>query len=214
MKTSKPISTISYNTERFLAEKIYYWKKQGLIEYGMWIKHEPDVDGKKEHFHVYLQPSKLIQTEFLVDDSIEIDTNWKPLDEKFLSVLSEDEQKKEIEAHEKKRYFKMNVFHSSKPDDWILYAIHDEKYLTQKNLSRNCHYEIGDIKATCDDTLNEMISQAYDKNNNKLEFRIIEAIKKEMTWSQIVGSGMIPIRQMAGARLYYMALTGQDKNIL
>lgn len=187
MKTSKPIATISYNTEKFLREKIYYWKKQGIIEYGMWILHQPDVDGDKAHYHVYLQPSKLIQTEDLINDSCELDpTNpEKPL--------------------------KMTVFKSSETNNWILYALHDEKYLTEKGLSRNIHYEANQIESTCEDTFYEMLSCAFDYRNNKLEFRIIEAINQGQSWTNIVSSGMIPIRQMAGARLFYMALTGQDK---
>ena len=201
MKTSKPISTISYNTERFLREKIFYWKKQGKIEYGMWIEHKPDVDGKKAHYHVYLQPAKLIQTEDLINDAIEIDPNWQPL-----ADGATDEEKIQ---HEKKRYLKMNVFFSSKADDWILYGLHDEAYLREKNLMRNEHYEISDIQATCDDTLLQMISSAFDYRNNKLEFRIIDAVNNGQSWTDLVRSGMIPLRYMTGAKLLYQALTGQ-----
>ena len=203
MNTSKPISTISYNTEKYLREKIYYWKQQGFIEYGMWILHQPDVDGDKAHYHVYLQPTKLIQTENLINDSIEIDPNWKPLD------FYGDE--KEKEQHEKKQFLKMTVFKSSEPSNWILYGLHDEAYLTQKGLSRNIHYDVSDIQSTCDDTLLDMLSSAFDFRNNKLEFRIIDAVNKGVSWQDMVKSGMIPIRQIAGARLLYSALTGQEK---
>lgn len=187
MKTSKPISTISYNTESFLREKIYYWQREGFIEYGMWILHQPDVDGDKAHYHVYLQPAKLIQTEYLVQNSCEFDPNYpeKPL--------------------------KMNVFHSSKFEDWILYGLHDEAYLAEKGLMRNVHYEVSDIEATCDNTLMEMLSRAFDMRNNKLEFRIIDAVRNGQNWQQMVSSGMIPLRHITGARLLYMALTGQEK---
>lgn len=203
MKTSKPISTISYNSEQFLRERIWYLKKIGFIEYGMWIRHEPDVDGKKAHYHVYLQPAQLIQTEDLMNRFIELDSTWKPLDD-----TASDEEKKE---HEKKRYLKCNVFRSSSADDWIPYGIHDEAYLAEKGLTRNVHYDIKDIQSTCDDTLLEMVSSAYDKRNNKLEFRIVQAVNEGKSWAEIVRSGMIPIRHITGARLLYMALTGQEK---
>ena len=189
MKTSKPISTISYNTEKFLREKIYYWKSLGIIEYAMWIKHEPDVDGKKVHYHVYIQPAKLIQTEHLVNDSCEFDP------------LNPDKP------------LKMNVFKSSQTTDWILYGLHDESYLREKNLSRNTHYEVSDIESTCEDTLYEMLARAYDYRNNKLEFRIIDAVNNGQNWYQIVSSGMIPLKQIAGAKILYMALTGQERHI-
>lgn len=203
MKTSKPISTISYNTENFLRNKIYEWKKDGIIEYGMWIYHRPDVDGDKPHYHVYLQPSMLIQTDFLIEQSIEIDTSWKPLE----SYADE----KEKERHEKKQFLKMTVFKSSEPNNWILYGLHDENYLLQKGLTRNEHYEISDLESTCDDTLMEMVSCAFDFRNNKLEFRIIESVKQGVSWQAMVSSGMIPLKQISGARLLYMALTGQEK---
>lgn len=206
MKTSKPISTISYNSERFLREKIYYWKECGIIEYGMWILHQPDQDGDKPHYHVYLQPSKLIQTDFLITDSIEIDPSWKPLENYA--------DEKEKERHEKKRFLKMTIFKSSDTSNWILYALHDENYLLQKGLTRNHHYEPSDIITTCDETFYEMLSSAYDFRNNKLEFRIIEGVQEGKSWADMVKSGMIPIRQIAGARLLYMALTGQERNAL
>ena len=113
MKTSKPIATISYNSENFLREKIYEWKRCGFIEYGMWILHQPDVDGDKPHYHVYLQPAKLIQTEELILRSKELDPNWKPLE----SYVDE----KEKERHEKKQFLGMTVFKSSETSNWILY---------------------------------------------------------------------------------------------
>lgn len=203
MKTSKPISTISYNTESFLRNKIYEWKRAGIISFGMWILHQPDVDGDKPHFHVYLQPAKHMQTDYLIDQSIEIDTNWKPLE----SYADE----KEKERHEKKQFLKMTVFKSSEPSNWILYGLHDENYLLEKGLSRNIHYNVSDIESTCDDTLMEMVSCAFDFRNNKLEYRIIEAVKQNKSWQSIVASGMVPLRQISGARLLYMALTGQEK---
>lgn len=172
----------------------------------MWILHQPDTDGTKPHYHVYLQPAKLIQTEDLVEDSGEIDPNWKPLE----SYADEKEQ----EAHEKKQFLKMTVFRNSKEEDWILYALHDEDYLTSKGLTRNVHYSPSDIQNTCEDTFMDMVSRAYDFRNNKLEFRIIQAVRDGVSWKQLVTSGMIPIRQMAGARLYYMALTDQDKTVI
>lgn len=203
MRTSKPISTISYNSERFLRERIWQWKRQGIIEYAMWIRHEPDVDGKKAHYHVYLQPAQLIQTEDLMNQTIELDMTWQPLPD-----TASDEEKAE---HEKKRFFKSNVFRNSVSSDWILYGIHDENYLTEKGLFRNHHYSTEDIQSTCDDTLLEMVSQAYDTRNNKLEFRIVQAVNEGKSWSEMVRSGMIPIRHITGARLLYMALTGQEK---
>lgn len=189
MKTSKPISTISYNSETFLRKKIEYWKSIGIIEFGMWIKHEPEADEKKAHFHVYLKPAKLIQTMDLEFDSQEID----PL--------------------HPETPLKMISFRISKESDWVLYGLHDEAYLSSKGMVREKHYDISDIQSTCDDTLKDILSHVSDERKGQLEFRIIDCVAKGMTWVEIVRSGLIPIRQIAGAKMFYTAITGQEFKI-
>lgn len=189
MRTSKPISTISYNSESFLKSKIEYWKSLGLIEFAMWIKHDPEQDEKKAHYHVFMKPAKLLQTMDLENDSQEIDPLYpdKPL--------------------------KMISFRVSQESDWLLYSIHDPAYLMEKGMSRDFCYDISDVQSTCDDTLKEIISHVSDDRKGRLEYRIIDCCNKGMTWMQIVNSGLIPIRQMAGARLFYSAITGQERSI-
>lgn len=187
MKTSKPISTISYNSEAFLKNKIEYWKSIGLIEFGMWIKHNPEADEKKIHYHVFLRPAKLIQTTDLENDSLEIDPN-KP-----------------------DKPFKMVGFRNSNESDWTQYSLHDPVYLAEKGLERSHHYEIKDIQSTCEDTLQDILTHISDKRKGSIEYRIRDMIKKDMSWQQIVASGMIPLRHMGGARMMYAALTAQDK---
>ena len=188
MRTSKPISTISYNTEYFLANKLYELKRHGIIDYAMWIKHQPDTDDTKEHFHVYIEPSKMVQTNDLVTLFTEIDLTDP--DKKPLGVIT---------------------FRSSKCTDWLLYGLHDEEYLTDKGLSRNLHYQVSDIRSTCEYTLNDIVANAYDQLKNKLEKRLIDAIfVKKMNWNEIVLSGMIPIQKITGALIMYKALTNQQ----
>lgn len=187
MKTSKPISTISYNTENFLKTKIEYWKSLGIIEFGMWIKHEAEQDEKKAHYHVFLKPAKLIQTMDLELDSCELD----PLNpEKPLKMVS---------------------FRVSKESDWLLYSLHDTNYLQEKGLEREFSYDLSDIQSTCDDTLADIISHLADERKGRIEYRIIDCINKGMTWQQIISSGLVPLRYMAGARIMYEAITEQSK---
>lgn len=188
MRTSKPISTISYNSEEFLRGKIEYWKNQGLIEFGMWIRHEPDEDNKKVHFHVFLKPAKLIQTMDLEMDSCELDPNFpdKPL--------------------------KMIGFRVSKENDWVLYGLHDKEYLASKGMQRNIHYDLGDIQSTDSDTLADIITHLNDERKGKLETRIMECVGMGLNWAEIVGSGLIPLRHMHNAKLLFDALTyGNNK---
>lgn len=190
MRTSKPISTISYNSADFLKAKIEYWKSVGIIEYGMWIRHEPEQDEKKAHYHVYLKPAKLIQTMDLENDSCELD------------------------PENPDKPFKMVSFRVSKEDDWLLYSIHDPSYLLEKGMSREFCYGFEDIQTTCEDTLKDIISHISDNRKGRLEYRLIECINMGMKWQEIVMSGMIPIRQISGALIMYRSITGQEKSVL
>lgn len=185
MRTSRPISTISYNSGEFLKAKIDYWKSQGIIEYGMWIKHKPEADEKKAHYHVFLKPAQLIQTMDLELDSCEIDPLFpdKPL--------------------------KMISFRTSNESDWVLYGIHDREYLIEKGLTKQHHYDLDDIESTCVDTLHDIISHLIESRKGRLEYRLMECINRGMSWRQIVGSGLIPLRHLGGAKIMYAAITEQ-----
>ena len=49
MKTTKPISTISYNTPEFLENKLNELLANGLISFFAYILHEPEEDETKRH---------------------------------------------------------------------------------------------------------------------------------------------------------------------
>ena len=187
MRTSKPVSTISYNSDEFLNAKIHEWKFLGLIEFGMWIRHMPEEDEKKSHCHVFLKPAKLIQTTDFEDKSLEFDPS------------------------NPEKPFKMVSFRISNESDWLLYSIHDPAYLAEKGLIREFVYSFEDIKCTCEDTLTDIISHVSDNRKGRLEYRLVDCMNRGMNWQQIVSSGMIPLRQIAGAKIMYEALSGQSR---
>ena len=83
MQTSKPISTISYNSELYLysvLEKLY---KSHKIDFYAYIKHTGEMDpfgeSEKDHIHLFLIPNKRINTSDLDDLFIEPVPNSKPL---------------------------------------------------------------------------------------------------------------------------------------
>ena len=106
MATSKPISTISYNTEEFLKEKLEDWYKAHIIQNYMYIKHKGE-DGDKDHIHLRIEPNKKLD----------------PMD--LLELLQEHKlgEKKPLGCR---------PFRPSKEEDWILYAVHDTEYLRTK----------------------------------------------------------------------------------
>lgn len=106
MATQKPISTISYNTEPFLKEKLDTWVNAHIIQSYMYICHKGE-DGDKDHIHLRIEPNKKLDPMDLSEQLREFQIgNDKPLG--------------------------CRPFRPSKEEDWILYVVHDEQYLKFK----------------------------------------------------------------------------------
>lgn len=127
MATQRPISTISYNTEAFLREKLETWYKSHLIQAYMYICHKGE-EGDKDHIHVYIEPNKRLDAMALKEELKEY-------------VLGEDKPRG------------VRPFRSSKEEDWTLYGVHDQEYLQYKYADDKCEklpYKWQDIKASED----------------------------------------------------------------
>lgn len=125
MATQKPISSISYNSESFLREKLEAWKEAHIIQAYMYVCHKGE-DGDKDHIHFRVEPNKKLDPMDLQEALREfVAGNPKPLG--------------------------CRPFRPSKEEDWILYAVHDEKYLAQKysggEKGEKIPYKWEDIKA-------------------------------------------------------------------
>lgn len=106
MATQKPISTISYNTEPFLKEKLEIWLNAHIIQAYQYICHKGE-DGDKDHIHLRIEPNKKLDPMDLIEQLREYQLGQdKPLG--------------------------CRPFRPSKEEDWILYAVHDEQYLKLK----------------------------------------------------------------------------------
>ena len=106
MATQKPISTISYNTEAFLKEKLDTWYNAHIIQAYQYICHKGE-DGDKDHIHLRIEPNKKLDPMDLSDQLREYKLGIdKPLC--------------------------CRPFRPSKEEDWILYAVHDKEYLNLK----------------------------------------------------------------------------------
>lgn len=133
MKTARPFSTISYNTEDFLKSKLNKWIDEGKIGFWAYIKHYPEEDEEKEHIHLYIDPEERIDTLQLTNELIEIVPKQPPL--------------------------RCRPCRNSKFDHWYLYDLHDKDYLESIGQSRKYHYNSDDM--ICSDTsdLKERIHQ-------------------------------------------------------
>lgn len=126
MATQKPISTISYNTEAFLKEKLDGWVKAHIIQAYMYICHKGE-DGDKDHIHLRLEPNKKLDVMDLTD------------------ALKEFEKGKN-------KPLGIRPWRPSKEEDWILYAVHNKEYLDLKygggEKGEKLPYEWTDIKCS------------------------------------------------------------------
>lgn len=124
MATQKPISTISYNTEAFLKEKLETWLKAHIIQAYMYICHKGE-DGDKDHIHLRVEPNKKLDPMDLQDELKEYQIG-------------------------KEKPLGCRPFRPSVEEDWILYAVHDEQYLKLKysgEKGEKLPYKWQDIKA-------------------------------------------------------------------
>lgn len=128
MATQNPISTISYNTESFLVEKLNNWLAAHIIQSYQYICHKGE-DGDKDHIHLRIEPNKRID----------------PMDLQ--------EQLREYQFG-KEKPLGCRPFRPSKEEDWFLYVVHDKDYLRLKygggEKGEKLPYDWKDIKAPFD----------------------------------------------------------------
>lgn len=116
MRTEKPISTISYNTEKNLKVLCDSLIKNGQALFYCFILHKPERDGKP-HIHLYLEPHGVLDTE----------ANW------FKTYFQEKDPNNENPLD-------VMPWKKSKWQDFYYYSLHDARYLKAKGLKREYHY--------------------------------------------------------------------------
>lgn len=174
MRTTKPIATISFNTPSYLKLKLNELQKAGRISFWAYVVHKPEDDegGKKEHCHVYVEPSKMLQTDDLKDELIEPDP-----------------------THPEGKPRGCISWNSSKFDPWYLYALHDKRYLASKGQSRRFHYVHDDIVTSDEDDL-RFKARSIDMLSLSPYADMEDAIKQGVTWPEYFARGTVPLQQI------------------
>lgn len=106
MATQSPISTVSYNSELFLREKLDGLRDSHIVASYQYIRHVGE-DGDKDHIHLRIVPNRRIDPMDLSELLKEPD----PKNPKPLGVMD---------------------WRPSKEEDWLLYAAHDPEYMKLK----------------------------------------------------------------------------------
>lgn len=125
MATQKPISTISYNTEPFLKEKLDAYVKAHIIQAYQYIPHKGE-DGDKDHIHLRIEPNKKVD-----------------------SMVFMEELREYVKGEDKP--LGVRPFRPSKEEDWFLYAVHDADYMKLKyaeDKGEKLPYDYHDIRVS------------------------------------------------------------------
>lgn len=173
MRTSKPISTISYNTQEFLVHQLDVLVKSHKISDYMFVNHFAEEDESKNHIHLWMKPNTLLDTMDLQKHFLELDPKHptKPL--------------------------RCIDFRPSNSDDWILYSQHYKPYLASKGESREYHYTRDDF-VFCDElTFEELYNHAFKGSEWAKRYQILEQLNSgQINPTQLILNGTVPL-QMA-----------------
>lgn len=174
MRTTKPVATISFNTPDYLKLKLEELRKAGRISFWAFIEHKPEDDegGLKYHNHVYVEPSKMLQTDDLREALKEYDPQSPNKPRGCISFVS------------------------SKFDPWYMYALHDKRYLASKGQSRQHHYTHEEIQTSDQDDLLYK-ARSIDMLSLSPYADMESAIENGITWTQYFARGTVPLPQVA-----------------
>lgn len=134
MKTSKPFSTISYNTITFLKRYLDKAIDEGEISFYAFIRHLPEDDEAREHIHLFVVPNGKIDTVFFAH--------------KFEQFVAREKLPR-----------RWMMCRSSKFGDWYLYGLHDADFLEAKGQRRKHQYSPNQVYCSDSLELKEYIDQ-------------------------------------------------------
>lgn len=171
MKTSKPFSTISYNSIDFLSIKLQELTQRRVINFYSFVYHFKEEDERKDHIHLIVFPNGQYQTDALQDYLLEPD--MKDLTKKPLGIMP---------------------CQSSKWGDWYLYCSHDSAYLASKGQVRKYHYNEEDFYSSDSDYLHELI-HTIDRTKYAKTQDFVNQVKMGVPLGEMLLKGQIPAPQ-------------------
>ena len=182
MRTSKPFSTISYNSIDFLLSKLNTLTDRHVIDFWSFIEHTKEEDEEKDHIHLYIVPSGLLDTNQFSREFIEF-----------------------LPGESKPRRFRPCV--SSKFDQWYLYCLHNSAYLASKGQTRKYHYDYGDF--FCSDSV-YMLEQIHQIDWTKINplGAVIQAARSGITFSQFLEQANLSLLQVRSAQFVFEQVQG------
>lgn len=181
-QTQKAVTGIAYQTPEYFTAKTNELRAASLLGPVLWIPHRgegPD----KAHIHFLCLPGP---RPYNLDG---LDTLW--------GVQVIEGAKASVSA----MFRKCSERNYS---DWLLYSIHNPKYLAAKGKEREFVYSWGDLCVTSGDEelRDRLISESIDDLDNigdRTTRKLILLAKKGLSWREVVMSGLVPMGQLSQA---------------
>ena len=188
-KSSKPLSSISYNTPRWLTNRLNELTKAGKIDFWCWILHHGEEldDGSKEkdHIHVYIVPGEAIDKRQLRNEFIEFQKSKKKLPLGFMPMQNSNWQ------------------------DWYLYGLHDKEYLDSKGQRRIYHYTDKDMQRS-DDTFYWDQVHRIDRSKINPLGQVISAARSGISFEEFVTRFPLSLLQVRSAQFIFQQVQAGD----
>lgn len=181
MRTTKPFSTISFNSKKFLVQECDKMIQDGLICFYAFMPHLAEEDEKKDHIHLYMIPNGQVDTEKLRERLLEPSVNEDGTEAKALGCL---------------------IMKSSKFVDWYLYSLHDRDYLLLKLQERKYHYNKEDFVVSDQDEFIQLYHMS-DFTPYKRMSKFRDMASSGCPFTELVSNGLVPVQQIFQYREMY-----------
>lgn len=172
MKTKMPLSTISFNSDKFLLDRLNFLYKNDIVLFYTCVKHHAEESEKKDHWHIYIEPNGRIDTDALRREYFtEPVINDKPL----VSL----------------------PFRTSKFADWEMYTEHWKPYIYKHGLTKKYEYTDADFYSS-DEFMRQELLDSMDRNDytSKIYDFIKDYIERGLDFADFVNDGYVPINQI------------------
>lgn len=180
MRTQAPFSFVSWNTESFLRDTLDMLLAKGDIDFYAYIYHKAEEEQLKDHFHVFCMPSHCVDTDVIKPKFDQVDpANALPI--KIVRITK-------------------SVWY-----DWYWYALHDPRYLATKSLEPKKYiYSKDKVVVSSKDYFQQLVCCTPCPKNPAQD--LIDAICNDVSFVDLLATGIIPIHQVKAYELAYREL--------
>lgn len=195
MRTNKSISNIAYMSSHDFAQSVRRLQDSGDIGSCFWISHIGEGQDKNHIHFLLLGGEKTYNTNGLSD--------------LFGFTLFSDGSMGSVTKC---------WCPTKRVEDWLLYSIHDKKYLLHKCECKEHYYSFDDVQCgvTDKETLSIHIQQAEHYRDYEMMDKVYRAcqfsVDNNMTWHDVIISGLIPVNCLGAAYEVYQEMLSEKNS--